>query len=216
VATQFVLPCDACGHEFTIETSQAGNQLECPCGATVQVPSLMQIRRLGLTDAQPDVAPISRMSPAKKLRLMLVVAGAIVSAVAMLAFTSWTIRGKPDLAEAIYQRNRFTHGSMVVSQDFSPLSTEEINSMMITDEGLDLLTPTDTYSIWQYYQNTPISSYSLQARVENLDRGYQYWRIFYLVLAVAGIGVMACSLLVTEQKHGTGSTNSEGARWGKS
>ena len=43
---KYRLPCKQCGEEAVIDISQAGRQLVCRCGATVEIPSLRAIRAL--------------------------------------------------------------------------------------------------------------------------------------------------------------------------
>jgi hypothetical protein len=50
----YVFTCN-CGEEHLIETSQAGQKIECKCGASLQAPSLREMRSLPQveTSAQP-------------------------------------------------------------------------------------------------------------------------------------------------------------------
>ena len=43
---KYLLPCERCGEKRTVDLSQAGRQLVCRCGATLEVPSLRAIRSL--------------------------------------------------------------------------------------------------------------------------------------------------------------------------
>ena len=55
---KYLLPCDNCGKTHTIDTTQAGQQIRCPCGSLLEVPSLGGIRRL--QPASEPAAPAAR------------------------------------------------------------------------------------------------------------------------------------------------------------
>lgn len=60
MAAQYLLPCE-CGKTIEIETSQAGQQIDCPhCGASVLAPTLRGIRQLEPVESEPATA---RSSP---------------------------------------------------------------------------------------------------------------------------------------------------------
>ena len=53
---KYLLPCQQCSEKLVVDVSQAGRQLTCRCGATLEVPSLRAIRALETvaeTAAQP-------------------------------------------------------------------------------------------------------------------------------------------------------------------
>ncbi|NLF72207.1 MAG: hypothetical protein GX575_24500 [Candidatus Anammoximicrobium sp.] len=56
---KYLLPCQQCSEKTTIDMSQAGRQLTCRCGATLEVPSLRAIRTLE-TVADSDAKPPRR------------------------------------------------------------------------------------------------------------------------------------------------------------
>ena len=46
MSIRYALPCDACGRRHPVETSQAGGQVNCECGATIRIPTMLKIKRL--------------------------------------------------------------------------------------------------------------------------------------------------------------------------
>jgi ferric-dicitrate binding protein FerR (iron transport regulator) len=60
MSMKYRLPCGRCGEKLVIDVSQAGRQLECRCGATVEAPSLRAIR--ALEPAADSLGPARRAS----------------------------------------------------------------------------------------------------------------------------------------------------------
>ena len=52
--SDYQLPCE-CGRVVTVSTSQAGDQIDCSCGITLEVPNLRGMRQLKVA-APPDTA----------------------------------------------------------------------------------------------------------------------------------------------------------------
>lgn len=43
---QYRLTCGKCGHDYPVETRQAGGTLVCECGETIQIPTMLKMKRL--------------------------------------------------------------------------------------------------------------------------------------------------------------------------
>jgi hypothetical protein len=57
----FLLPCPACGETTSVELGQAGGTVACACGASVDVPTMRELRALPQTeqaDARAGAAPL--------------------------------------------------------------------------------------------------------------------------------------------------------------
>lgn len=54
MSAKYLLPC-VCGQQIVVEPRQAGENITCSCGATVQAPTLMDMKRL--EPAPVEVAP---------------------------------------------------------------------------------------------------------------------------------------------------------------
>src|SRR5437763_1512337 len=64
---EFRVTCE-CGKEHPVTAGGAGSKLACPCGRTVAVPSLGELRRRGLApDATHPVLAVGRMIEAGEL-----------------------------------------------------------------------------------------------------------------------------------------------------
>lgn len=56
MGTKYLLPCPKCGEELPVESSQAGMQMQCFCGAELEVPTLLALKSLEpLEEKKPPV-----------------------------------------------------------------------------------------------------------------------------------------------------------------
>jgi hypothetical protein len=95
---KYRLPCERCGEKLLIDISQAGRQLVCRCGATLEIPSLRAIRTLEAASDAPDKPPRTSWNRSRGI----VFAGGLVIAVlglltAASAGTSWYTAKAPPL-----------------------------------------------------------------------------------------------------------------------
>lgn len=91
MADPYLLPC-ACGRKTAVEPSQAGQNIECACGARVEVPTLGQLRQL--ERAEPPRDERDREKPAWTNSHRVAVVGWLVLAFA-LAWAVALVRGRP-------------------------------------------------------------------------------------------------------------------------
>jgi len=77
--TKFLLPC-SCGREIPVEITKAGQQLQCACGAILEVPTLQGLRTL--KRAAPDVAASRKSTWGLRQQLLLV--GAVITVIALI------------------------------------------------------------------------------------------------------------------------------------
>lgn len=95
---KYRLPCERCGEKLVIDVSQAGRQLVCRCGATVEIPSLRAIRAL---EAASDLPDRPRRASWNRGRGIVFAAGLVVAVLGLLtaasAGTSWYTARAPSL-----------------------------------------------------------------------------------------------------------------------
>lgn len=98
---KYLLPCQRCSEKTAVDLSQAGRQITCRCGATLEVPSLRAIR--SLETVAETVAKPSRRSW-NPTRGVLFAAGCVLAlgglAVAGLFGADWVRITIPPLPEA--------------------------------------------------------------------------------------------------------------------
>lgn len=78
--TKYLLPC-SCGREIPVDIAKAGQEVQCACGASLEVPTLQGLKAL-------NRAPLQTPPPGKAawgLRQQLLLVGAVVTMIALLA-----------------------------------------------------------------------------------------------------------------------------------
>ena len=87
---KYLLPCDRCGEKTAIDASQAGRQIDCQCGATLEVPSFRAVRELERFD-EPPVKQQRSWNPLRgisfALGLVLVALGLLAAAGGVIGWT---------------------------------------------------------------------------------------------------------------------------------
>jgi len=91
VNPQFLLPC-ACGKTIPVEPVQAGNRIHCQCGAELQIPTLLAMRRLERVQDSPNKGTSDKLVWGPKQRLFVV--GILISATG-LAMATWFYATRP-------------------------------------------------------------------------------------------------------------------------
>ncbi len=168
---KYLLPCAQCSEKRTVDVSQAGRQLVCRCGATLEVPSLRAIRALE-TVADAGAKPVRRSwSPARgvpfAVGLVLVLAGLFVAGNAGLRWATAEVPPPPATAD--------------------PLLPE-----------LDTLSPADTWDAWLDLRNNGLGPYVPTAKfmVEAALRYLFRVMVTGLVVAAAGLTIAAVAMLL--------------------
>ena len=90
MSTKYLLPC-TCGERLPVDAAQAGQQVRCPCGAELEVPTLLQLKQL------VAVAPLvgARRRPiAWGPRQAVMLLGAIL-AVLGISWAAWCLAARP-------------------------------------------------------------------------------------------------------------------------
>jgi len=168
---KYLLPCERCSEKLTVDLSQAGRQLVCRCGATLEVPSLRAIRSLE-TVADAGAKPVRRSwSPARGVSfavgLVIVLAGLFVAGNAGFRWATAKVPPPPANAE--------------------PLLPE-----------LDTLSSADTWDAWLDFRNNGLGPYIPTAKFM-VEAALQYlFRVMVtgLVVAAAGLTIAVVAMLL--------------------
>lgn len=78
---KYLLPCERCGEKMAIDASQAGRQIDCQCGAKLEVPSFRAVRELEQFD-EPQVKRRRSWNPLRGVSFAL---GMVLVAIGLLA-----------------------------------------------------------------------------------------------------------------------------------
>jgi len=54
VSAKYLLPCPSCGEKIRVEVGQAGQEIECQCGAGLDIPTMAGIRALQRVEPSPQ------------------------------------------------------------------------------------------------------------------------------------------------------------------
>lgn len=95
---QYLLPC-SCGRKLPVDLAQAGNRIHCECGAELEVPTLLHLKRLERAVPADSAATVEGATWGARQRIAL--AGAVFS-LAGIFFAAWCFTTRPrilDVAE---------------------------------------------------------------------------------------------------------------------
>ena len=169
---KYLLPCAQCSEKLTVDVNQAGRQLVCRCGATLEVPSLRAIRALE-TVADAAAKPVRRSwSPARgvpfAVGLVLVLAGLFVAGNAGLRWATAEVPPPPPATA-------------------DPLLPE-----------LDTLSSADTWDAWLDLRNNGLGPYMPTAKfmVEEALRYLFRVMVTGLVVAAAGLTIAVVAMVL--------------------
>lgn len=163
---KYLLPCDQCGTEHEVDPSQAGENLQCQCGRTLEVPSLRGLRELRPVTVQPAKPAASRTSRELPPRLILV-GGMLLMAIGLIVAA---------------------YGGLIRSQIRipEPPPIEDIQA----DATIDGLSPADTHRLWTEFRDQGLGPYQVSfPYIAELTQRY-YTNLLLGGLIVTGIGIL--------------------------
>ena len=158
MSTQYLLPCQTCGKELTISRGQAGQELTCGCGATVEAPTMRGFAELKTVETQ---APTTARRPAAwgaGGQLMTLGAALAALGVGLAAYLHY-VKINPTIDVSRYRD---------ASQD-----------AQIQD-----ITPAESWDMWQLYKRGVYSENEFEVRAKEAEN--TRWRNLWLYVAAAG------------------------------
>ncbi len=172
VMASYLMTC-RCGKTLPVEVGQAGEQIECACGAKLVVPPLRQLRELPVAASAPEV-PGRRWSAAQgAVAACLVVAGVLAMAAA------WSRWSEPPV-------HKFS-------------AAQHIRNM---DHNVEQLTPAQAWAVWvQAVQPLRDRGFFIidvgpsPAQMEQIERSHFFQAMMLVIAAVfvAGGVIVAIS-----------------------
>ncbi|MCF0234866.1 MAG: hypothetical protein HUK22_07820 [Thermoguttaceae bacterium] len=159
MAVRYALTCD-CGRVHPVETSQAGVEIKCECGATLKIPSMLKIKRLPEWQDVPEetsktesIAPsgpteqvvaktidnsaqLSAISAKKAARLSarrwgLLIFGALIVVVAAFLFAR-NVKTPTPLA-VFYKQQMYVIDGKAIRRDSSPVERSDFDFYFLHD-----------------------------------------------------------------------------------
>lgn len=168
---RYVLPCQ-CGQTFEVTTGQSGTSVSCACGATVQVPTMREIRQL----PQVTQTVVKKQGSAWGLRHGMLFTGLLV-AVCGIGFAIYAYsKIPPPLSQ-----------QFVVDETFI---MQELNSMTGTQLVFGVFEEIKKGGI-----DLPLRS-TLPAQNERITRNYRNLMIAGGIVGLAGIGLFVAGIFI--------------------
>ncbi len=165
MSARYLLPCP-CGLKTPVEVAQSGQTIACECGRPLDIPTMLEIRKLDRVPAQPSQS----LGPGWGIRQQLLTVGALIATIAAMSGVLLTlVRPQPPqppdmrLIEARLDR-------MTVLGTFN--EWEQLN------KGVQQGPP----EIWKYFKS-------------QVD-GFYRWCFVIVVLGLLGVGCAVSSVFV--------------------
>jgi uncharacterized membrane protein YedE/YeeE len=173
---KYLLPCDHCGEKSVIDASQAGRQIICPCGASLEVPSFRAVRKLEQYSEQ-QTAPRRAWNPVRgtmfALGVILVLLGLLAAAAGGIGWSRIDTATPPE---------------------------EDLDELLASLDGMG---PSAAWDIWQGMRDRGLGPYRPPAHVEARQWAAYYRGVMLGGLGVVAVGavVTACPLLFTRKRR---------------
>ena len=90
--SQYLLPCD-CGRRTVVSTAQAGESIQCGCGARLDVPSMRGLRSLEPADGSRDAKGTDGWSDRHRGAFLLVLAA--IAGLVAAGYLAWQLKPPP-------------------------------------------------------------------------------------------------------------------------
>ena len=212
---QYRLTCK-CGRAYPVETGQAGGTISCECGETIQIPTMMKIKRLPEWDegaesepeegAQenskaPETADAEKKTDAKpkkerlssKRKGLFIVAGLFF--VVSVFFFTFIISHKPDPRMVFYKQiNYKLEDGRNIKRDSTPILEEDFGFYYLQDPYTNQTYEMNDFSIehltdfyaYQYFNYLKKLDLS-DNFYENYDAVLTKWRLWVIAWGVVAL-----------------------------
>ncbi len=164
----YLLPCPQCGAKQSVDSMQAGESTTCSqCGATIEVPSFRDLRRLERAESKP--AQRTTVGGGEIARRLVFAVGLILIAGGLM----WG-----------------SHAGLVRSQlpEAEPLPDHTVQAEAMIDE----FPPRETYDLWTDFRDQGLGPYRPPDTYLR-----QVWGDYYMQRILLGLGVAGIGLLMT-------------------
>lgn len=158
---QYLLPC-TCGKKLTVTASQAGHQVVCTCGATMEVPPFSRLRSLeGVTE---ETRSRQRLSWGLKQSVMLF--GLFISLLS--------------LASAYY----------MYLEEVKPFHDDQMKHKLRSTSQINAMSPKELWEFWQISKTNFIPFAEARNEMVGSQLRGEMWVKIWLWVAAAGGGVV--------------------------
>jgi hypothetical protein len=177
--TTYLLPCQ-CGESLQVDASESGLAKQCPCGATLKVPTLRGLARLEkVVVEEPASSAGSWGGPQRGIAI-----GALIALVGIGAGIYWTLKPLPRPQDVF--------------------SFEELAKLHIDpNDGKPTSTPFETLLLWQAVEDD-----GLWAPPPKMLEGYHrarevvvWWQVASFALGGIGLVVLGAALVARRMRR---------------
>jgi hypothetical protein len=177
VNTLYLLPCP-CGRKLPIQSRQAGEIITCHCGNSIEVPTMLGLKKL--EQAELPVMPVTAKSIWTAGHRIIFLGGLVVFAAILIG--AWLLWIRPVDPYA----------------DFTPDQMQKI---------AELLTPIQSLRFWQILERGGLEFHKRGVDIAFADLKVQYRVYWWLTGLTAGIGVLLIAggiIVLSLRKRRTG------------
>ena len=174
----YLLPC-SCGRELSVQPPQAGEQIRCTCGASLQVPTMLEMKQL--VPVPDEAEPLGqRPAAAWGARQGMFFGGVVVLAVSLVL------------------------GIVVVAT--RPVPPEKIVDPGFIRQETQKLTPMQAWRIWGTLRTAGLDRSIGEARRQYAERVLQYrgWIAVVVIVALAGVALIVLPVVIRKRSTASG------------
>lgn len=175
VPIQYLLPC-SCGRKTLVETRQAGETVVCDCGTKLDIPRLLELKKLERT----QITAVERKQPSFAWGI-----GHSLISVGILIFSVAAVAGILFLV-------------LTPNDPYSSMTREQIHA------NFQKMPPWKTWDMWMYLKHSglnPKKDYG-ERLIEQLFEIKKMLLIFVSVLVVAGAAMIGGGVYIVRRRRG--------------
>ena len=172
---KYLLPCGQCGEQHPVEPSQAGGQISCTCGETIEVPSLRGLRDLE-TAADSTANPASGQDP--KSGRSREIAGRLTCVIGLFVFAL-------GLATAAFG------GLVYVRIDVPPPLVDQPEAAAAIIDDMDA---GESLELWMDFREHGLGYYQLPQDQAIAQVAEHYWRVMCVGIGLIVVGLLASTI----------------------
>jgi len=208
MSLKYLLPC-SCGQDVPIETSQAGGNVLCNCGLSVQVPSLLKIKKLQLASETQSQSLLATTGAAVstiqtpmggRVHFGVFWIGLILTIVAGLYCAYTVLFSFPKPQDVLKKQRIYHYAGKFATQDSTPIPMDEIEFFIITEEYIDHFSPMQTIMYWNILKDGPAMSMNFRENYETFKDYYYLRCIGTGILVLLTLSVLISSFFLGQTK----------------
>lgn len=169
---QYLLPC-SCGRKIPVETRQAGGSISCECGASLEVPRLLEVKKLERAATQGGIT--------KNKPVWGIAQGMILSGIVIL------------IVIAVFSVLELRYGQ---GNPYDSLTPEQMHAAFAK------MKPIDTWETWRYFQIHGYNPQkdNTERFFEGLYAQRQLILTFLTIAGAGGVALLVAGILIRRKR----------------